>query len=313
MTIKINFCDFWEGYDCKKSILYRILDKYFDVELSETPDFLFFSDFSIEHLKYDCVKIHYTSENVRSMKKLADFEIGFDYSDSPKYLRLPLYVTYFDEFYTLDKLLRKKTSTEIDDIVKRKTKFCCFIVSNDKSTKRNDFFEKLCKYKRVDSGGRVLNNIGRSVDNKLEFLRPYKFTIAFENSSFPGYTTEKVLQPFHVDTIPIYWGSPVVHEEFNTASFLNWHDYGSDDALIEQIICVDNDESLYRNHLKECLFYDHRENLYFSESKLVNYFSRVFRETKTRVTEKHRKQAMLLDRFYLAKMKVDQKIRHIIK
>ncbi len=65
------------------------------------------------------------------------------------------------------------------------------------STKvRNNFFLKISKYKKVDSGGLALNNIGYIVKNKLEFIKDYKFTIAFENSSYSGYTTEKITDAF---------------------------------------------------------------------------------------------------------------------
>ena len=90
--------------------------------------------------------------------------------------------------------------------------------------------EKLSKYKRVDSGGRHLNNIGGPVDDKLEFQKDYKFSIAFENSAFPGYLTEKLPEAVIAQTLPIYWGDKLVHRDFNTARFLNYPDFGSDDV-----------------------------------------------------------------------------------
>ena len=72
-----------------------------------------------------------------------------------------------------------------------------------------DFFVKLSKYKQVDSGGRTLNNIGGPVEDKMEFIKDYRFVISFENAEYPGYTTEKIIQPMFVDSIPIYWGNPL--------------------------------------------------------------------------------------------------------
>ena len=34
----------------------------------------------------------------------------------------------------------------------------------------------------------------------------YNFTIAFENSDYPGYITEKIIHAFIAGTIPLYWG-----------------------------------------------------------------------------------------------------------
>jgi len=43
-------------------------------------------------------------------------------------------------------------------------------------------------------------------DNKLQTLRNYNFVIAFENSDYPGYITEKVIDAFKAGTVPLYWG-----------------------------------------------------------------------------------------------------------
>ena len=85
----------------------------------------------------------------------------------------------------------------------------------------------------------------------MEFLKPYKFNIAFENTSYPGYTTEKVMEPMVVGTLPIYWGNPLINMDFNTKSFINWHDYGSDEAVINKLIELDQNDQKYRNMLSE--------------------------------------------------------------
>ena len=130
MTIKVNFSDFWGGFDYKNHIIYRIFKKYFDIEISDDPDFLIFSSYSNEHLKYDCVKIQYLAENLRPDYSVSDFAIGFDYDTHDNYLRLPLYVSYFDDDFTPEKLLRIRSEEEIQKIYEHKTKFCCFMVSN---------------------------------------------------------------------------------------------------------------------------------------------------------------------------------------
>ena len=63
-----------------------------------------------------------------------------------------------------------------------------------------NFFQRLSRRKRVDSGGRAFNNIGGPIPAgspaKLDFLRAYKFNLAFENASLPGYTTEKIVEAY---------------------------------------------------------------------------------------------------------------------
>ena len=45
---------------------------------------------------------------------------------------------------------------------------------------------------------------------KIEFLRAYKFVIAFENGLSPGYNTEKLTHAMEADSMPIYWGDPEI-------------------------------------------------------------------------------------------------------
>lgn len=47
-----------------------------------------------------------------------------------------------------------------------------------------------------------------SGNDKSALLLPYRFCLALENSSEPGYFTEKVVDPLLMFTIPIYWGCP---------------------------------------------------------------------------------------------------------
>ena len=116
---------------------------------------------------------------------------------------------------------------------------------------RNNFFHKLSKYKKVDSGGSLFNNIGYEVNGKGIFQAQYKFTIAYENNAYRpqwiGYTTEKIMQPMTVNSMPIYWGNPRIDLEFNTNSFVNFYDFKSEDDMIDYIIDLDkNDDKYYK-------------------------------------------------------------------
>jgi hypothetical protein len=129
-------------------------------------------------------------------------------------------------------------------------KFCNFVYSNPRAQRRVTFFKKLSARKNVDSGGGMCNNLGRVVTDKLAFLQHYKFTIAFENQSAPGYTTEKIFEPMVANSIPIYWGNPFIAQEFNPQSIINVHDFGSDEEAIERILEIDADDELYKQYLQ---------------------------------------------------------------
>ncbi len=67
---------------------------------------------------------------------------------------------------------------------------------------------------------------------KMDFLRHYKFTIAAEGFSKPGYITEKLLHPLLVGSVPIYWGALDTGDYFNPDSFINCHDFENLEALV---------------------------------------------------------------------------------
>lgn len=46
-------------------------------------------------------------------------------------------------------------------------------------------------------------------EDKLETIRNYKFALCFENGSYPGYVTEKIIDCFVAGVIPVYKGAPL--------------------------------------------------------------------------------------------------------
>jgi hypothetical protein len=272
-TIKVNFADFGPRFQKEHNYFTRLLFDHYKLELTENPDFLFYSVFGESYRKYDCIRIFYTGENRRPNFYECDYAFSFDHDDyGGRNYRLPVYVGHTSCDVT--ELTREKP--DLDSIVTSKTKFCNFLVSNSKAKERIEFFYKLSKYKKVDSGGRFLNNIGGPVKNKMEFIQDYKFTIAFENSSYPGYTTEKILDPMCCHSIPIYWGNPFVYKDFNTKSFINCHEYEDFDEVIERIIEVDSDNELYKRYLAEPYFNNNEVNEYVKKDNILRKFEYIF-------------------------------------
>lgn len=94
-----------------------------------------------------------------------------------------------------------------------KTKLVSMISSSNADTSghmfRLNWMNKLLGH--VDVYGRQINPIDRKEDG----LADYMFSVAMENSSYPTYFTEKILDCFATGTIPIYWGSPDIADYFN--------------------------------------------------------------------------------------------------
>jgi hypothetical protein len=181
-------------------------------------------------------------------------------------------------YWGLERINQRKTFDNIND----KKKFCCMVVSNPKCKERNEFFHKLSKYKKIDSGGKFLNNIGIPVENKVEFIKDYKFVIAFENSSYPGYTTEKLIEPLLVNSIPIYWGNPEVGKDFNTNSFINIKDVLEFDAAINKIIELDTDDEKYLAMRNEPSFVNSIIPEEFTDKSIQKFFDFIIEDSKSK-------------------------------
>ena len=248
-TIEIDFIDFWPGFNKENNFFTILLRKNYNVCISDHPNYIFVSLFGTDYLNYNAIKICFIGENSRPNFTLYDYILGFDWvSLGDRYYRLPLY--RLDNHYPM--LFNR---LEIKQIPTTKNKFCNYIYSNANADQhREEFFSLLNEYKKVDSGGRHLNNLGYYVGDKLAFQSDYKFTIAFENTSHPGYTTEKITDAYIANTVPIYWGNPEVVKEFNSDSFINCHDFEKFDQVIEYIKKVDSDDDLYLKMLNAPIF-----------------------------------------------------------
>jgi hypothetical protein len=274
-TIRVKFDELYSGFNTSDNFFTRHLSAKYKVEISENPDFYFFTHplfGSKNYLKYKCHHIFFGCENIRADWNICDYVFDSDfYENNPRQKRWPLWA-----YWPLEKINKEKCFKTLND----KKKFCCMVVSNPNCKERNDFFHELSKYKKVDSGGRFLNNTGLPVENKMEFIKDYKFVIAFENSSYPGYTTEKLIEPFLVNSIPIYWGNPVVGKDFNTKSFINIEDVSQFDGAIKKIIELDNDDEKYLAMLNQPCFVNNKIPDEFSNESIQQFFDYIIQDSK---------------------------------
>ncbi len=288
--IRIDFCDFYEKFNKTNNFWFKLLSERFDVEICDQPDFLIYCNYGHEHRLHCGVKIFFSGESDLPDYRECDYSIACLKLDNPRHLQFPLYAIWGEP----EEIIKRNDDPE--KIMASKKKFCAFVIggyNRRKNHNRVAFFEKLSRYKRVDSGGKKFNNIGGPIPGgprgKMEFLKQYKFNIAFENRSLPGYTTEKIFEPMVARCLPIYWGNPLINEEFNPKSFLNHHDFPSEDALIEKIIELDKDDAKYMEHLRQPYFYDDRPNLYFNRNRVLEFFEKIFTERIIPVTQQKKK------------------------
>lgn len=179
---------------------------------------------------------------------LFDYYIGLDtIAASDRTVKLPYLRHHLQEVHGTKQGLNTRT------LLATKTAFCNFIYSNRKShANRDSIFHKLSGYQFVHSLGPHLNNTpgdGHRADDwyasSIQMKKPYKFSIAFENAWYPGYTSEKIVTSMLAGTIPIYWGNPRIGEEFNSKSFINCHDFASLDDVVAYVKQVNENDNLW--------------------------------------------------------------------
>jgi len=272
--VRLQFVGFWDGFDLHDNYFTRLLGRRYQLELCDDPDFIIFSYVGKrrrEYRRWNCVRIFYTGENIAPDWSACDWAFSFEHSPHPRHFRLPHWPFYVDPA-----ALVKPPDYDPAAILSQKSRFCAFVVSNPLCRTRNTFFRKLSRYKPVDSGGKVLNTLGYRVGDKQDFLRAYKFTIAFENESHPGYTTEKIVEPMLANSIPIYWGDPLVGRDFDTRSFLSAHDSRSLDDLVDRVVEVDRNPALHLELLGRPWYPANRIPACAEAETILDQFSRIF-------------------------------------
>ena len=286
-TIKVAYKDWWEGFCPEEYIYNEILSKHYNLEISEDPDYIFCSLYSFDCLKYDAVRIFTTGDNYTPDFNIYDYALAFDYiSFGDRYIRVPNWI--MNPRYKNDVELMLHKSENVSDSDYDDRKFCSWVCSNGNGDEiRQRLFKYISGYKQVDSGGRFMNNIGQpsGVEDKLDFQKKYRFSLAIQDSEAPGYLDEKLIQSFSSRTVPIFWGDNTVSDFFNPKSMINVHDYCSDKELLEDIINIDSDKKRYLDKLSCPAMKDTEyvkktyENL---ESFLINIIERPLSEAKRR-------------------------------
>lgn len=116
---------------------------------------------------------------------------------------------------------------EADRTIHTKSKNISIIASSKRHTVGHKLrHEAIDKY-RVNIDG-IFGNGYQSIENKLQGLGDYRYSIVIENDNNEGWFTEKLNDCFVTGTIPIYWGTKDIGEYFNK----------------EGMICFDNIDEL---------------------------------------------------------------------
>jgi hypothetical protein len=256
-----------------------------------------YSVFGNQYLNHsEAIRIFFTGENVHPDFNLCDYAFGYDWlCFGDRYYRCPNYALY-DEYQAI--CTTRRSSVEPAQCASSKRLFCNFVYSNRNAHPfREHLFHALSAYRRVDSPGGHLHNLDCDIGSltspdwttrKVTLQRGYKFTIACENSSSPGYTTEKLVHALAADTVPIYFGNPLIGKEFNTKRFINCHEFDSVDAVVERVKELDQRQDLYLKMLAEPFFVNDRVSASLTPRAICRKFRAIFAQPKDDARRRNR-------------------------
>ncbi len=261
--LKINYIDWWDNG--RDFVFTKILSEKYNIIFEEPDkcDFIFVGPFGDIKNRINTKKIYYTGENTRNPNLpnlfCMNYNIDSDYV-------LPIYHVTGLEYTELN---NKNSPLLMENrIINDNRKFCGFLVSNPMNEIRNNAFSEISKYKSVDSGGRVLNNVGYHVDSTIEWMSGYKFFISFENSKYDGYITEKLINAYHAGCLPIYWGSDEVGD-INENCFINANSFNSFGELVEYIEYLDKNDYEFNKKLNQTFLKSNQISDEFDKENII--------------------------------------------
>ena len=262
-TLHIGFTDMWEGFDPANNFFLELLQSVQTTHVikgsvgSADCHLLICGPFGTTGLPIEGPpRVYYSGEPPSSHEGL-DSRIKLWLTHSPiesdHQMRLPVWALFLDWWGSGTDTYRNPNQLPLHYSLLPfdgpRSEFCAFVVSNPLSQERNQAFEAVNAYKRVNSGGMYKNNIGGPLNalfagggagdqTKFEFFKKHRFAICYENSIAPGYVTEKLLHAKMAGCIPLYRGSLDAAKDFDPAGFVHVED-GQD--VVEHIQRLERD------------------------------------------------------------------------
>ncbi len=108
------------------------------------------------------------------------------------------------------------------------------------------------------------------VDNKIEGLQDYRFSIVIENVKIDYYFTEKLIDCFITGVIPIYWGCPAIHKFFDIKGMLIFNTIEELEVILKDI--EDNGEFIYQSKINSIINNYYISHKYLIADDLIYYY-----------------------------------------
>ena len=254
-ALTLATCDMWKLHDASNNPLVLALARHAELRPAKVShaDVVLYSVFGQRHQALRRTAVAMSVEPFLPDARYAQWTADWRHHPSDHHLRYPYWAMQL--LSPSGSSLLSTSREALTETSAPPPRFCNFIYSNGQCQMRNSFFVALHDRKPVDALGRVFRNaedarLGPRDERqwgatKRQVLADYRFTIAFENTEHPGYTTEKMVDAWLAGSVPIYWGNPAVVADFPAGSYLSLYEAGSMAKLIEQVLEAEHEPERY--------------------------------------------------------------------
>lgn len=207
--------------------LARIIDRYVPEQERQKKSIACFSPygypevFRINRCKY---KFFYTQENTHVeqakwqewencylWKNAPTLSLGFDYFEHPKYIRFPYWMHHIFSYNISKQEIDSFVNQYNYSVIENRIKDCAFVCKRDYFGDRAQLADLVAQIMPMSYPSDFRHNDddmrGKFNDDKIAYLRQFRFNLCPENSNNKGYVTEKIFEAIKAGCVPIYWGN----------------------------------------------------------------------------------------------------------
>lgn len=186
-----------------------------------------------------------------------DISLGFSDFDNEKYIRFPLWIMYmFKPICDYKEIVEQ--INYINNIFNNNIYNNAVVVSShDIFGLRTKICDDVKNILNIKYAGKWRNNTAdlwnKYNNNKLEYIKQFKFNICPENMDANQYVTEKNFEALYAGTIPIYHGAFNNPEPgiINRDRIILWDFEGDNEENIKLIKRLKNDEIFYNKYITQ--------------------------------------------------------------
>lgn len=218
----------------------------------------------------------FRSEYKDNCLEYVNLSLGMNHIKHENYIRIPLWIYYF-ACINLNKDNIYKKVIEINETKYTKTKFASLIATwGGANNLRATMYNHISKIDKIYCPSKFLHNDdslkNEFNDNKLEYLKQFKFNICPENVIEDGYITEKLFDAFNSGCIPIWNGDRNIEPNIiNKNSILYWEKDSDNKELFKEIEKLHKDETYYNNFISQPrLIKDNATDYIYNQIKLLH-------------------------------------------